>query len=204
MQAEDPGVTLDALDDGEVPLLAELMAAAFDADAPDVPGFDRGLLAPHHPPPLLLRPPPGRRAARPPGVRGWGGGLLPPPPRRDFFVRLPPGCCEAERYALHVGGAPGGAAVVWHFAARDAVLGLFFVAPTFQGRGVGRAGWGLLEACYPDVRRWEVAAPGWAPTTVRFYERRCGFCRASAGGGAYVSLVKECAAPGYCRPTRGR
>ena len=172
MQAEDPGVTLDALDDGEVPLLAELMAAAFDADAPDVPGFDRGVLAPYH--------------------------------RRDFFVRLPPGCCEAERYALHVGGAPGGAAVVWHFAARDAVLGLFFVAPTFQGRGVGRAGWGLLEACYPDVRRWEVAAPGWAPTTVRFYERRCGFCRASAGGGAYVSLVKECAAPGYCRPTRGR
>lgn len=149
-------VTVDSVGKGEVDLLTGLMAAAFDADAPE--GLDLHLLDCYH--------------------------------RSDFFVRLPPGCCEAEQYALHVGEAAAGGAVIWHFAAYDAVLGLYFVAPAFQHRGVGRAGWQLIEARYPEVRHWAVAAPRWSPATLRFYERQCGFCLAG-GQGPYLSLVKD-------------
>lgn len=41
-------ITLDPAHLDEVPLLTELMAAAFDADAPDDPTFDRQLLACYH------------------------------------------------------------------------------------------------------------------------------------------------------------
>jgi GNAT superfamily N-acetyltransferase len=110
--------------------------------------------------------------------------------RSDFFVRLPPGCFEAETYTLHVEAAPAGGAVIWHFAAYDAVLGLYFIAPAFQHHGIGREGWRLIEARYPEVRHWAVAAPRWSPATLRFYERQCGFCPAG-GQGPYLSLVKD-------------
>lgn len=151
-------LTLDAMDDGEVGVLTDLMAAAFDADAPAGPGFDRHLLDPYH--------------------------------RSDFFVRLPPGCCEAEQYTLHVAGAAGGGAVIWHFAAYDAVLGLYFVAPAYQHLGVGGAGWRLIEARYPDVHHWAVAAPRWSPATLTFYQCKCGF-HPAGGSGPYLTLAKE-------------
>jgi GNAT superfamily N-acetyltransferase len=157
--ATDATITLDELGADEVDRLAVLMAAAFEADAPAGPGFDRHLLDCYH--------------------------------HSDFFVRLPAGCYQAEQYALHIHGTTGGGAVIWHFAAFDAVLGLYFVAPGLQGHGVGRVGWQLIEARYPEVHHWAVAAPRWSPATLRFYERQCGF-HPAGGSGAYLSLEKEC------------
>jgi GNAT superfamily N-acetyltransferase len=150
-------LSLDPIGAAEVGVLTGLMTAAFDADAPAGPGFDRHLLDLYH--------------------------------RDELFVRLPPGCHEAEQYTLHVGGAAAGAAVIWHFADYDAVLGLYFVAPVFQHHGVGRAGWALIEAHYPEVHHWAVAAPLWSPATIRFYERQCGFCTVGQSE-TYLSLTK--------------
>jgi hypothetical protein len=52
-------ITLDPVHLDEVPLLTELMAAAFDADAPDDPAFDRQLLACYHNSDFFQRWPPG-------------------------------------------------------------------------------------------------------------------------------------------------
>lgn len=154
---QGPTLSLDPIGAAEVEALTGLMAAAFDADAPAGPGFDRHLLDLYH--------------------------------RDELFVRMPPCCQEAEHYTLHMGGATVGAAVIWHFAARDAVLGLYFVAPAFQHHGLGRAGWALIEARYPEVRYWAVAAPRWSPASIRFYEHQCGFSPAGQSE-SYLSLVK--------------
>lgn len=151
-------ITLDEMGEAEIGQLTALMAQAFDADAPDRPGFDQHLLDCYH--------------------------------CSDFFVRFPPGCYDAEQYTVHVAGEPGGGAVIWHFTPFDAVLGLFFVAPGFQHHGVGRRVWDLIEARYPDVRHWTVAAPSWSPRTLYFYQRQCGFY-ASGRAGAYVTLAKD-------------
>ncbi|NTU80814.1 MAG: GNAT family N-acetyltransferase [Chloroflexales bacterium] len=158
VSGQRPGITLDAMRDGEVDLLTILMARTFDADAPAGPDFDRHLLDCYH--------------------------------SSDFFVRFPPACLDVEQYTLHIAGEVGGAVVIWHFACCEAVLGLYFIVPDFQRLGVGRAGWGLVEARYPEVRHWAVAAPRWSPRTLRFYERQCGF-HPECTTGAYVTLVKD-------------
>lgn len=129
-------------------------------------------------------------ADAPLAVANFDPHLLDPYHCADFFVRLPPGCAEADQYTLHLGGEVAGAAVVWHFAPGAAVLGLFFVAPAHQHHGHGRGGWELIQAHYPEVGHWAVAAPRWSPATVRFYQRQCGF-RPAGGGAAYLSLEKH-------------
>lgn len=108
----------------------------------------------------------------------------------DFFEKWPPGCVDADHYTVWLDGRIAGAAVVWHYPEQLAVLGLLFVVPGRQRRGVGRWVWRTLEAAYPAARRWMVAAPTWSSRTQRFYERACGF-GVAGGAGAYVSYLKE-------------
>lgn len=108
----------------------------------------------------------------------------------DFFEQWPPGCIDADHYTVWADGRITGAAVVWHYPEQLAVLGLLFVVPGRQRRGLGGWIWRALEAAYPAPRRWMVAAPAWSRKTLRFYERVCGFA-ADGRAGAYVSYVKE-------------
>lgn len=167
MSEERDWLTLDTMAAAEIALLTDLMAAAFDADAPATPDFDRHLLDCYH--------------------------------CSDFFLRFPHGCCEADHYTMHLAGEVAGGAVIWHFGAYDAVLGLYFVAPRYQQHGLGRRGWRLIEARHPEVRRWAVAAPRWSPATMRFYQRQCGFHPCGCSG-AYLSLAKELPPAAFAPP----
>lgn len=108
----------------------------------------------------------------------------------DFFEKWPPGCVDADHYTVWVEGRISGAVVIWRYPEQVEVLGLLFVVLGSQGRGVGRRIWAALQAQYPAARRWMVAAPAWAPRSLRFYEQVCGFVERSRDE-AYVNYVWE-------------
>ena len=107
----------------------------------------------------------------------------------DLFHKWPPGCLDAERYSVAIAGVLAGAAVIWHYPAATAVLGLLFVAPAHQQRGIGTRIWRDLEARYDEAARWLVSAPAWSGKTQRFYRQACGF-QFTRQTGAYVVLEK--------------
>lgn len=106
----------------------------------------------------------------------------------DLFHKWPPGCLDAERYSVAIASVLAGAAVIWHYPA-TAVLGLLFVAPAYQQRGIGTRIWRDLEARYAETARWLVSAPAWSGKTQRFYRQECGF-QPVRQTGAYVVLEK--------------
>jgi GNAT superfamily N-acetyltransferase len=108
----------------------------------------------------------------------------------DFFEKWPPGCVDADHYTVWVEGRISGAVVIWRYPEQVEVLGLLFVVPGRQRRGIGRRIWDALQALYPGPRRWMVAAPAWAPRSLRFYEQVCGFVERSRDE-AYVNYVCE-------------
>lgn len=108
----------------------------------------------------------------------------------DFFEKWPPGCVDADQFTVWVEGRISGAVVIWRYPEQVEVLGLLFVVPGRQRRGVGRRIWSALLAQYPAARRWMVAAPAWAPRSQRFYEQVCGFVARSRDE-AYVHYVRD-------------
>jgi GNAT superfamily N-acetyltransferase len=53
----------------------------------------------------------------------------------------------------------------------DYWLGRMFVAPEWQGRGVGTEALHRLEEAYPDWTRWALETPVWNRRTQSFYEK---------------------------------
>lgn len=107
----------------------------------------------------------------------------------DLFQKWPPGCIDAERFSVAVRDTLVGAVVIWHYPGDTSVLGLLFVAPEYQGYGIGAYIWRFLEERYDETARWLVAAPGWSSNTQRFYRYTCGFTPVRFEG-AYVILEK--------------
>lgn len=55
------------------------------------------------------------------------------------------------------------------------MLELFFLSPSFQGRGVGAAAWQAVEAMYPNTKVWETVTPYFEKRNIHFYVNKCGF-----------------------------
>jgi GNAT superfamily N-acetyltransferase len=80
------------------------------------------------------------------------------------FTLLPAGCTRADKHMylfLHRDRPAGFTDVIRHYPdTNTAYLGLFVLAESFQGRGIGRAAYGALEteiAGWPGITRIELS-----------------------------------------------
>jgi GNAT superfamily N-acetyltransferase len=62
------------------------------------------------------------------------------------------------------------------FDSRRNRLGVIFVDPEFQDRGVGQRIWEFVESTYPETESWQLETPGFTTKNHHFYEK-CGFRR---------------------------
>ncbi len=69
-----------------------------------------------------------------------------------------------------------GGALVWNRPDDHKALGVIFVEPGLQGRGIGTALWRYIECRYPTAKSWRLTTPRWATGNHAFYEK-CGFRR---------------------------
>lgn len=111
------------------------------------------------------------------------------PAVQEAFGRSDYGPVPSDEDVLASCSAPG--AQVWHVVQGEARVGgavvhideksghneleLFFISPSFHGRGLGLAAWRALEARYPQTKVWETVTPYFEKRNVHFYVNKCGF-----------------------------
>ena len=69
-----------------------------------------------------------------------------------------------------------GGAIVFRTGPESCELARIWIAPERQGQGMGGRAMELLEAAFPDARRWTLDTPAWALRNQAFYSRR-GYAR---------------------------
>lgn len=77
-------------------------------------------------------------------------------------------------YALIDEGAIIGGAILFTRDNIHIYLGRIWIDPDHQGRSLGVEAMRLLEAEFPQSRRWSLETPEWATLNHRFYEK-CGY-----------------------------
>ena len=125
--------------------------------------------------------------------RQHGGGdprQLAPYTSDELFHSWPFGCTDADRYKIVGADQIVGGMVIWQFGAAEYVVGLLFVAPPHQNRGVGRRAWQFLERAYPDAPRWTVATTPWSDRNRHFYGQTCGFAPLAGAAGVEYERVR--------------
>ena len=94
------------------------------------------------------------------------------PPDRDIDESL--GAPGAEALQIMCDGEPVGGAIVTGEGASK-LLDFIFIDVACQGRCLGQAAWGAIEARYPDATHWELVTPYHERRNIHFYVNRCGF-----------------------------
>jgi GNAT superfamily N-acetyltransferase len=100
----------------------------------------------------------------------------------ELFHTWPFGCTDADRYKILSASEIIGGIVIWQFGPAEYAVGLLFVAPAYQNRGVGRRAWQFLQQAYPGAPRWTVATTPWSERNRHFYAETCGFERLPGAG----------------------
>lgn len=103
----------------------------------------------------------------------------------ELFHTWPFGCTDADRYKILSAGQLIGGIVIWQFGPAEYAVGLLFIAPAYQNRGVGRRAWQFLQQTYPTAPRWTVATTPWSERNRHFYGQTCGFARLASPGVEY-------------------
>ena len=84
---------------------------------------------------------------------------------------------QTDGYKVLLDGTLVGGLIVWDMADGKNFLGVIFVDPAYQDRGVGTQAWQFVEASYPQAVSWQLGTPIWATKNHHFYEHKCGFSR---------------------------
>jgi GNAT superfamily N-acetyltransferase len=102
------------------------------------------------------------------------------PPGYDdggFFEQWLFGYEQTTGHKFILDGTIVGATIVWDMPDGHNFLGVIFVDPAVQDRGIGTRGWQYVEATYPHAKSWQLGTPIWATKNHHFYEQKCGFAR---------------------------
>jgi GNAT superfamily N-acetyltransferase len=95
----------------------------------------------------------------------------------DFFRRWLFGYKETDGWKVMADGKAVGGIIVWILPHGDNILGMIFIDPDFQDRGLGGAAWRFIEEKYPRTKSWRLTTPKQAVKNHFFYEKKCGFRR---------------------------
>ena len=102
------------------------------------------------------------------------------PPGYDdgaFFEKWLFGYEQTAGYKVTLDDAFVGGVIVWDMPDGHNYLGVIFVDPAYQDRGIGTRVWQFVEASYPQAQSWQLGTPIWAVKNHHFYEHKCGFSR---------------------------
>jgi GNAT superfamily N-acetyltransferase len=94
----------------------------------------------------------------------------------DFFREWLFGHELTEGFKVLLAGQIIGGIMIWNRPDGHKALGVIFVDPAFQDRGVGTLTWQFIERQYPETKSWRLTTPCWATKNHHFYEK-CGFRR---------------------------
>lgn len=99
-----------------------------------------------------------------PGI-GVGG-----PPGYDSVVEMVERIQQDECYKFVEDGQCAGGMVVFDMGQGHFHLGVIFIAPDWQNRGIGTQAIAFIEQAYP-ASRWTLDTPTWATRNRHFYEK---------------------------------
>lgn len=68
----------------------------------------------------------------------------------------------------------GGVSVIINDSGEN-YLSSLFIAPAYQGKGLGKLIWTVTEEMYPNTRKWSGETPGYSKRNHHFYVNKCGF-----------------------------
>ena len=95
----------------------------------------------------------------------------------EFFRKWLLGYDESFGYKILLDGKVIGGVIVWVFEHHKNTVGVIFVDPAYQDRGVGARAWRFIEETYPETESWTLGTPSWAVKNHYFYEKKCGFTK---------------------------
>ncbi|HML24591.1 MAG TPA: GNAT family N-acetyltransferase [Aggregatilinea sp.] len=95
----------------------------------------------------------------------------------DFFRQWMLGYDETTGYTILLDGEVVGGLIVWIIPGGHNHLGVIFVDPAVQDRGIGTQAWQFVERTYPGAKSWRLETPAWSLKNHAFYERKCGFTK---------------------------
>lgn len=68
-----------------------------------------------------------------------------------------------------------GGAIVWINPNGENCLGALFIDEGYEDQGIGLRVWQMIEARYPDTKKWTVETPIFSHRNHHFYINKCGF-----------------------------
>jgi GNAT superfamily N-acetyltransferase len=92
------------------------------------------------------------------------------PPGYDSVVEMRRLMQEGMCYKLLAEGQCAGGMVIFDMGQGHFHLGVIFIAPGWQNRGIGSQAMNFIEQTYP-ARRWTLDTPTWAVRNRHFYEK---------------------------------
>jgi len=84
-------------------------------------------------------------------------------------------------YKILVDRQMAGGVIIFRQAPREYQLGMMFIDPVFQGRGIGTRVFGLIWELFPLAKRWTLDTPVWNTRTRHFY-KKVGFVEVGVEG----------------------
>lgn len=68
-----------------------------------------------------------------------------------------------------------GGVILWINSNRHNFLGVIYLDPSVENRGVGTKVWKMIEEMYPDTLTWSTETPIFSRRNHNFYINKCGF-----------------------------
>jgi GNAT superfamily N-acetyltransferase len=93
------------------------------------------------------------------------------PPGYDSVEDMRRRMAEGQCYKMLDTGQIAGGMVVFDMGAGHVHLGVIFIDPAHQNRGLGTQALQFLERTYTDATRWTLDTPTWAIRNQHFYEK---------------------------------
>lgn len=82
---------------------------------------------------------------------------------------------DSDAFTVRLDGRMVGAVIVWIKPEGENFLGNLFIDPELQSKGVGKSVWEMIEAKYPDTKKWYTETVGYSKRNHHFYVNKCGF-----------------------------
>jgi len=78
----------------------------------------------------------------------------------EFFRKWLFSYDESDGYKILFDGKIIGGVIIWVFEHQRNTIGVIFVDPDYQDRGVGARAWRFIEETYPETESWSLGTPG--------------------------------------------